>query len=760
MVTASAVANTQVALVTAGKKVVNESWNWPVNQIGRSIYCDASGQATTQKPAGYKHVRVGVICATNSIMLTFDWETDVVAPIVSDSGGGSSFTLNSEVPLQITGTAIKTISMPRATIGEDGYMHAADMLRISSLEGSLASKADVTHVHAITNVSGLSTALAGKADMAHSHVITDVAGLTTVVGNVTALQTEIVTKADSATVTASLATKSDVGHGHVITDVAGLSTALVGKADVAHVHAISGVTGLTDALVTKADVVHAHAISEVTGLTTALADKADASDVATALADKADIVHVHAIAGVTGLTDALADKADVVHAHAISEVTGLTDTLADKADAVHVHTIAGVTGLTDALADKADVVHVHAISEVTGLTTALADKADSATVTTALADKANIVHAHAISEVTGLSAALAALGSAGGALVVPIIVAGSDETTPIAAVGERVNFRMPRAGVLQEVHINIATSSALTSDATIGITVNGSDLFVGGVPATIASGTFSVKKLFADLQITSLQTDDLIVISVLNIGTGNLIGLKATFLVQFGSVSSTEALASDALPLQDGTALPGVGVTWARGDHVHPTDTTRASQAATDAAFTSMQGQIDTRFTAVNTLVATTQASLQLADANTITYVDDTRDLIVDDLTALTTRVGVVEGSAAIASADIITINDRLDNLPVTNVTLVSVSRALTAADDGDVLEITADGVVLTVPEALPAQFGCAVMVTTGTASVAVAGSVTLNGATTTLTRASTTNPMFAIVRRTSTAFGYTVTGS
>lgn len=34
--------------------------------------------------------------------------------------------------------------------------------------------------------------------------------------------------------------------------------------------------------------------------------------------------------------------------------------------------------------------------------------------------------------------------------------------------------------------------------------------------------------------------------------------------------------ASTTLPLMDGTATAGVEVDWARGDHVHPTDTTRA----------------------------------------------------------------------------------------------------------------------------------------------------------------------------------------
>lgn len=48
--------------------------------------------------------------------------------------------------------------------------------------------------------------------------------------------------------------------------------------------------------------------------------------------------------------------------------------------------------------------------------------------------------------------------------------------------------------------------------------------------------------------------------------------------------------ASDSLPSMDGTAAAGTGTSWARADHVHPTDTTRASAAdlATHTANTTV----------------------------------------------------------------------------------------------------------------------------------------------------------------------------
>jgi len=88
----------------------------------------------------------------------------------------------------------------------------------------------------------------------------------------------------------------------------------------------------------------------------------------------------------------------------------------------------------------------------------------------------------------------------------------------------------------------------------------------------------------------------------------------------------------------------------------------------------------------------------------------------------------------------------------------VAASRALTAADDGCVLECTAT-VTLTVPVSLPTEFGCGV-IPSGTTSVASDGTALVNGALVTLTRAAAGNPMFGIQQRLSNANSYVVTGS
>ena len=88
----------------------------------------------------------------------------------------------------------------------------------------------------------------------------------------------------------------------------------------------------------------------------------------------------------------------------------------------------------------------------------------------------------------------------------------------------------------------------------------------------------------------------------------------------------------------------------------------------------------------------------------------------------------------------------------------VASSRDLTNADNGKTLECTGT-VTLTVPINLQSNFGCAI-IPNGTTSIASSGGTLLNGATTTLTRAATTNTIFAIVPRASAADSYVVTGT
>nr|WP_145550350.1 hypothetical protein [Variovorax boronicumulans] len=122
---------------------------------------------------------------------------------------------------------------------------------------------------------------------------------------------------------------------------------------------------------------------------------------------------------------------------------------------------------------------------------------------------------------------------------------------------------------------------------------------------------------------------------------------------------------------------------------------------------------------------------------------------VVNDLTTggTTAALSAEQGKALqLAKAD------------VTSTVAVASSHALAATDDGKTLECTATA-TLTVPATLPAGFRCQV-IPFDTTSVASAGGALLNGATTTLTRAATANPLVTIVARASAANSYVVTGT
>lgn len=98
-------------------------------------------------------------------------------------------------------------------------------------------------------------------------------------------------------------------------------------------------------------------------------------------------------------------------------------------------------------------------------------------------------------------------------------------------------------------------------------------------------------------------------------------------------------------------------------------------------------------------------------------------------------------------------------NVADPGVVTVAASRALAASDHGATLECTAAGLTLTVPIGLPDNFAC-VVIPNGTTSFASSGGALLNGATTTLTRAASSNPMVAIAKRASVANSFVVSGS
>jgi hypothetical protein len=383
MVTEDSPQDAAVTIVTAGKTVFNEQWDFAISDLGHAVFCGPNGEVAINKPLAQKNMRVGTIITKQSILLNFDWETEASTVTSGVTGVMAS------APLSITGTlSTPMVNIQRADSNHDGFINASDFARIPTLELLVAGKADLVHSHSIANVTGLQGALDGKSNISHTQNIASIIDLQTALDDKAPLihthnlvdilgwpnaklelDTTIASKIPKVLVGAGNfpmivagGTLTDSGfsdasfalasHTHVIVDVTDLPAALLLKSDVEHVHAIADVTGLVDELAGKALVVHSHVISNIAGLQSALDNKSN-------------VGHTHLFADIPGLQPALDGKAATIHVHAISDVAGLQTALDDKAALSHFHAIGDTTGLQLALNSKADANHTHIAANIT-----------------------------------------------------------------------------------------------------------------------------------------------------------------------------------------------------------------------------------------------------------------------------------------------------------------------------------------------------------------------------------------------------------
>lgn len=103
------------------------------------------------------------------------------------------------------------------------------------------------------------------------------------------------------------------------------------------------------------------------------------------------------------------------------------------------------------------------------------------------------------------------------------------------------------------------------------------------------------------------------------------------------------AAASTTVPLMDGTATVGKEMAFARGDHVHPTDTTRAAKTDVDALtkrVTTAEGNISTIQAAGYQTGAQVNTAISTHDASTKAHSD-----IREAISTLQTRLNTVADS-------------------------------------------------------------------------------------------------------------------
>lgn len=343
--------------------------------------------------------------------------------------------------------------------------------------------------------------------------------------------------------------------------------------------------------------------------------------------------HTHPIADITGLTAALANKSDVGHTHVKADIT----------DFAHTHPQSDITSLTSDLAAKAPL----ASPALTGTPTA--PTAAPGTNTTQVATTAFVAAAVGALSYQPLDADLTSiaaltttsygrdfltLANAGAARTYLALGTMATETAsnyaPLASPALTGTPTAP-TGTTGVSSTQVATQAFVMSSAAGLIT------FALSGYATLASPAFTGNPTAPTPSVDDNDTS------------------VATTAYVIGQASAS----GDGTPAMDGTAARGTSIHWARADHVHPTDTSRAPLASptftgTPVAPTATGGTNTTQI-ATTAFVAAAISGYQPVDATlTALAAYNTNGLLVQTaadtftgraLQGTTSRISVANGN-------------------------------------------------------------------------------------------------------------------
>ena len=189
----------------------------------------------------------------------------------------------------------------------------------------------------------------------------------------------------------------------------------------------------------------------------------------------------------------------------------------------------------------------------------------------------------------------------------------------------------------------------------------------------------------------------------------------AAFVEGKGYITSADipqgAAASSTTPKMNGTAAVGTQTAFARGDHVHPTDTSRAAANHTHSAYVNQNAFSNVKVGSTTIAADTTTDTIQLAAGSNITLTPDaTNDKVTiaatdTTYTASTTSIGSASAGTAISADDItawttntptvvtkktvVTGGTTTSITPVTSKTVVTAASGATAAYSAGVLTLT-----------------------------------------------------------------------
>jgi oxalate decarboxylase/phosphoglucose isomerase-like protein (cupin superfamily) len=332
--------------------------------------------------------------------------------------------------------------------------------------------------------------------------------------------------------------------------------------------------------------------------------------------------HTHAIADTTGLQTALDGKAASSHTHTIANVTDLQTTLDGKQASSANLTTAAAQGTASVRAIAGDGTALTAAASDhshTGLTVQVAGTASVRALGTAATEAAAGNHTHTLASITDAGTAASKTVPASGNAASTEVVLGSDtrltngrppdyidlawstdanytivatQSTIIQQTGTLTAARtitLPAANALpagSEVIVQVGASATATN--TVSIQRAGSDTINGGSSNVVVGVAWGMRRFITDgssswvydagvLRISN-NLSDLASASTArsNLVLGNVDNTSdaTKFSSSTGGYAATTT--NGGAPVINGTPAVGSSVYYARANHVHPTDTTRA----------------------------------------------------------------------------------------------------------------------------------------------------------------------------------------
>lgn len=362
-------------------------------------------------------------------------------------------------------------------------------------------------------------------------------------------------KYNKSEIDSKLSDKSDTGHSHIKTDIT--------------------------------DFIHNHIISDITNLQENLDSKASTSDlsiVQTTLNDKASISHSHTIADVNNLQTDLDSKSNTGHIHGESDITNLTTDLANKASVDHNHDGRYYTqSQTDSkLSNKSDIIHNHnSVYAVKSIETTVSDH------TTRL----NTAEENISNNTSAISAIQTNMANGDAHSNIDIlnklVYSGSQTSVDLKNIE---NNTTAISGKADSIHNH--TKSQITDFPTLAtVATSGSYTDLNDTP-TIPDISGKADKSYVDQQdatkvdLTTFNghtSNTTVHVTQTDKNTWN--GKETAFTKNTAFNKNYETTATNIKI--NGTQSVGTLDTIARADHVHPTDTTRATSTHTHGNITN-----------------------------------------------------------------------------------------------------------------------------------------------------------------------------